>query len=91
MTQCVQLTSSFIFALDLARMPIKSAMVSEFGSSMMRVSLEGAHGESSLVSALASGVDRGSAAFMGDRGRAVAVVVPVMMKSPWFRLEGELT
>ena len=61
-------------------MLIKSAIVSGFGSSIVRVSLERADGESSLASLLASGLDGESSTVMGDKGRAVAMAVLVMME-----------
>ena len=62
-------------------MLIKSAIVSRFGSSIVRVSLERADGESSLASLLASEVDGKSSAVMGDMGLADAVAVLAMMES----------
>ena len=59
---------------------IKSAIVSGFGSSIVRVSLERADGESSLASLLPSGVNGESSTVMGDMGRAVAMAVLVMME-----------
>ena len=70
----LQLTSNFIFALDFARMPIRSATVSEFGSSMVRVSFE-EEGESLLASLIASAFDDVSTTVLG-------VVVSVVMDSP---------
>ena len=68
-------------ALHLARMPIKSAIVSRFGSSMVRVSLERADGESSLASLLASEADGESSTVMGDMGRAVAMAALAIVES----------
>ena len=79
-TTLFQLNSIFIFVLDLVRMLIKSAIVSGFGSSIVRVTLERADGESSLASLLASIVDGESITVMGETGRAVAMDVLVMME-----------
>ena len=61
-------------------MPIKSAIVSGFGSSIVRVNVERADGERSLPSLLTSAVDGESGTVVGDMGRAVALAVLVMME-----------
>ena len=71
-------------------MLIKSAIVSGFGSSIVRVNLERADGESSLASLLASGVDGESSMVIGDMGWAVAMAVLVMMEPSWSRLDSVL-
>ncbi len=54
-------------------------MVSEFGSSIVRVNLERADGESSLGSFLVVIASGESTTVMGDIGRAAAVAVVVLL------------